>query len=99
MTYVFTFSVDLCKAISEVGALIDSVNAGLSTFGVPDRVGVRSRALRMTVESPRALTKQETAELRDESLAVIRDRFPQLDVRFESVRRQSRKSSSQPKSR
>lgn len=99
MQYVLTFSVLLNKVFPQVGELCDSLNAALATYGVADRLAIRSEAITMTVDSPQPLTQEQQTTVKEASLAALQERLPAFEVRFESMRCESRKSCCQSKSR
>jgi len=97
--YELAFSVRLDKVIPQVGELFDSLNSMLATHGVTERLGLRSEGIKMTVESPRRLVRKEKLQLITASLSALQERLPEFDIRFESMRCQSRKSRSESQSR
>lgn len=89
--YVATFRVDLGTAIPEIGALIESMNDGISSAGCSEKITLTHDAVipPMIVTVDRELTEGEIHKMKTLIEAQVIAEFPQLDVRLVEFRRQS----------
>jgi hypothetical protein len=87
-TYKFELSMDLGKAIPEVGAVMDSVNSNMPSFGFDGQYSLLSSIGDITVQSPRPFTNDEEQRLVKEFNDMLSERLPNLGIRCTNVRRQ-----------
>lgn len=81
MEYMFPVTIDLGKAVGEVGQIIDRVNDSLSTWGVSERVGCRGECGSWTLTVSRELTDEEIEVVRAMIEKGVRERLPDLGLR------------------
>ena len=94
--YRYPITIDLGKAVSEVGELIDSLNAGLSTCGVSDRIKCQTEIGCSVITVGRALTEEEVETMRTALERGLReDALPEFDLRVGTPCCKSGNSSSQ----
>jgi len=86
--YEFELSVDLGKAIPEVGSLCSELNSHMSSVGFDEQLSISARVGCMTLESSRLLTKEEESEIVKHLNAECHERFSSLGIRCTNVRRQ-----------
>ena len=62
--YTAEFHIDLGDAISEIGELVDSMNASLSTYGVHEKIKISSSVFNINVSADRELTHEEQEKMK-----------------------------------
>ena len=65
MEYIAKFRIDLGEACPEVGELINSINANLTTFGVDGKIMIGSNVFNINVTAARELTTEEQEKMKD----------------------------------
>ena len=85
-SYEFTFSLDVCKLLPSFGEVIASVSDEMRSFGFDEKLGVRSQCLTAVLSGCRELTGAETNKAARMIEAAYREKLPQYDIQFESVK-------------
>jgi hypothetical protein len=95
MKYEFDVLVDLGKAISGVGAVVNGINSTLSTYGISERASVWGTMGSITIDSPTPLTKEQLITMRDEMQERCKAATPSLSIQVGNARCKSSQSGSQ----
>ena len=80
VVYDFQVSLDLGKAVGEIGALMEAVNSHLSTMGYDEKVKASGQFLTGTFECDRELTPKERKEIQAMMQKSFRERLPEYDL-------------------
>jgi len=73
-TYTAEFHIDLGDAISDVGELVNNINANLSNFGVNEKVKITSNVFNLNVSVDRELTSEEQEKMK----TVLSEQFEEV---------------------
>ena len=79
--YEYPLTIDLGKAVGELGQIMARVNASLSSWGVSEQVGCRATVGIWTLTVSRELTDEEHEVVRAMIEKATRERLPDLDLR------------------
>lgn len=95
VAFEFPIMADLAKFSPEVGGIVDAVNSNLSTFGVSDRLGVRTQIGTMTLSTEQEPTEEEMRSMKELIRQQMSGTFPDSALTVGEPRRKSGKPSSQ----
>lgn len=95
--YEIPLALDLGKAVPEVGSLVNSVNANLTTLGVEERVAITGEVACLTLTVSRPLSYEEEETMR----GFVREQFAveELPLIVQPLRSKSGKSGSESNSK
>jgi len=99
ITYKIIFSFNLGNVVDKVGELTQSLNSTLATFGITEKLHIRSHSLSMLLQCNHELKTGDKLRMRDLFISQINADFPNWQFRIESFRRQPGNSRSQSESR
>ena len=89
MTYDITISVDVGAALPPVNDLLKELNAGLSMFGMEEKLSLRSELIAARLTSKRELTEKEIETVKQVIASEFNAGQPAWKAKVESFRRQS----------
>ena len=89
MIYDIKVSIDLGRAVPEVGALCDNLNHELAKFGLDEKLSIWSALVGRTLTSDRELTTEEIDKVKTLFTQEFSAKFPTWNVKVEVIRRKS----------
>ena len=89
INYEVIYSLNLANALSEVDALIGSVNTHLAEMGCDERLTLNRQPIVMSISVARELSEKDIAKMKDIIMGQLCQSFVGANPVCESFRRQS----------